>query len=247
MKKTTKALLLTLCAVVLVAGTVLGTLAYLTDRSTVENTFTVGNVDIKVDESAVEENGEPSTDPTTGETLPRTEEGNDYHLIPGEKYPKDPTMTVKAKSEDSYVRMILTIHNHSAVQAVIDNPVHGLTDYADLLGGWNEETWRYIGFTVDSTANTIAFEFRYFDTVNSTAIVPGGDADVVLPALFTELIIPGTLTGEELAALYGAGGTTAADGDFRMNVEGHAIQAATFADEDAAWVAFEQQYSAANP
>jgi predicted ribosomally synthesized peptide with SipW-like signal peptide len=41
MKNAKKAILLTLCAILLVAGSVAGTLAYLTDRSSVENTFTV--------------------------------------------------------------------------------------------------------------------------------------------------------------------------------------------------------------
>ena len=39
-----KSLLIVLCAVLLVAATVVGTLAFLTDRETVTNTFTVGDV-----------------------------------------------------------------------------------------------------------------------------------------------------------------------------------------------------------
>ena len=40
MKKTSKALLLGLCAVLLVAASILGTMAYLTDNAKVENSFT---------------------------------------------------------------------------------------------------------------------------------------------------------------------------------------------------------------
>ena len=46
MKNTKKTLILVLCAVAVMVASVWGTLAYLTDRSSVENTFTVGNVAI---------------------------------------------------------------------------------------------------------------------------------------------------------------------------------------------------------
>ena len=51
MKTKSKALLLTLCAVLLVAASVMGTMAYLTSTDKVENTFTVGNVKITLDEA----------------------------------------------------------------------------------------------------------------------------------------------------------------------------------------------------
>lgn len=47
MKTKSKALLLTLCAVLLVAASVLGTMAYLTSTDTVTNTFTIGQFDAK--------------------------------------------------------------------------------------------------------------------------------------------------------------------------------------------------------
>ena len=56
-KTKTKALLMSLCAVLLVAASVLGTMAYLTDSKDVKNTFTVGNVSIKLDEAKVNADG----------------------------------------------------------------------------------------------------------------------------------------------------------------------------------------------
>ena len=53
MKTRTKVLLLTLCAALLVCATVLATMAFLTDTAEVKNTFTVGNVDITLDEAKV--------------------------------------------------------------------------------------------------------------------------------------------------------------------------------------------------
>ena len=95
MKRTKKILSLALCAVLLVAATVATTVAYLTDDASVTNTFTVGNVDIKLDEAPVDENGEA----TSGERV--TE--NIYHLLPGHRYAKDPKVTVESQSEDCYL------------------------------------------------------------------------------------------------------------------------------------------------
>ena len=50
MKTKSKALLLTLCAVLLVTASVLGTMAYLTSQDQVVNTFTVGSVAIKLED-----------------------------------------------------------------------------------------------------------------------------------------------------------------------------------------------------
>lgn len=95
MKKTSKALLLALCAVLLVAASVMGTMAYLTSSDTVTNTFTVGKVAITLDEAPVGTDGKE----TTGERV----NANEYHLLPGHEYDKDPTVHVEANSEDSWI------------------------------------------------------------------------------------------------------------------------------------------------
>ena len=59
--KKLKVLGLSLCAVLLIAASVLGTLAYLTAQDTVTNTFTVGQVDITLDETKVTPDGVPVT------------------------------------------------------------------------------------------------------------------------------------------------------------------------------------------
>lgn len=98
MKTKSKALLLTLCAVLLVAASVMGTMAYLTSTDEVNNTFTVGNVKITLDEAKVNIDGTPVT---PAERV----KANEYKLLPGHTYTKDPTVTVKAVSESSYVRI----------------------------------------------------------------------------------------------------------------------------------------------
>lgn len=245
-----KSLVMVICAAVLLVGSLGATLAYLTDTASVTNTFTVGNVDIKIDETLVNEDGKPVDE--NGDLVEegnevRVEpsddwEGNEYHLLPGEKYLKDPMVTVNAGSEESYVRMILTVTNASAVQTIITN--NGLTDYADLFEGWNEEVWLYHGFEQDEENNTISFEFRYHETVDGFDVDDDGneiEKEVALSPLFTHIVVPGTASVEELAALYGE------NGDFTIQVEGHAIQAVGFEDDesstavDKAWAAFDVQ------
>lgn len=96
MKKKTKALMLVLCAVLLVTASVLGTMAYLTSTDEVTNTFTVGQVAITLDEAKVNEDGTPVPGAA------RVKE-NAYHLLPGHTYTKDPTVHVQANSEDSFI------------------------------------------------------------------------------------------------------------------------------------------------
>lgn len=73
MKTRNKALLLTFGAVLLVAASVFGTLAYLTATDTVTNTFTVGKMQITLDEALVDANGET----TDGDRVKK----NNYHHI----------------------------------------------------------------------------------------------------------------------------------------------------------------------
>ena len=218
MKNTKKILLCCICIIAVATASVLGTLAYLTDTDSAVNTFTVGRVQITIDEAKVNPDG------TLVEGADRVQK-NEYHLLPGMSYTKDPTLTVAADSEDAYVRMILTVHNASAVQAILDK--YNLGDFSVLIGGWDQNIWLYEGFNEDTTANTISFEFRYKE------IVEGSDSDNVLDALFDTLIVPGEITGEEMQALY--------DGGFKMEVFGHAIQATGFDTADYAWAAFDKQ------
>lgn len=100
MKTKSKALLLALCAVLLVAASVLGTMAYLTSQAEVTNTFTVGSVSITLDEAPVDANGKE----TTGARVTT----NSYKLMPGHEYDKDPTIHVAAGSEDCWLFVQIT-------------------------------------------------------------------------------------------------------------------------------------------
>ena len=124
-KTKTKALLMSLCAVLLVAASVLGTMAYLTDSKDVKNTFTVGNVSIDLDEAkvntdgkAIDKKGNVVTDLAKAERVA----GNSYKLLPGHTYVKDPTVTVLTPSVASYVRMKVTFNNAKAIIALCTDP-----------------------------------------------------------------------------------------------------------------------------
>lgn len=95
MKTGKKALLMTLCAVMLVVASVMGTMAYLTDTASVTNTFTVGKVEITLDEAPVNDMG----------VVVEGDRGtkNNYKLLPGHEYTKDPTIHVDKDSEDCWL------------------------------------------------------------------------------------------------------------------------------------------------
>lgn len=202
------------------AVSAMGTLAYLTDTDAAVNTFTVGKVNISLDEADVDEEGNLILD-EDGNPVERVK-GNEYHLVPGQTYIKDPTVTVAADSESAYVRMMVTVNCLAELNEIFAPDGAELTE---IFGEYAPETWIYAGKSTDEEENTITYEFRYLEKVE------GSETDEELPALFKTITVPGTITMEELKTLQ----------DLTITVTGHAIQAAGFADEDAAWAAFEEQ------
>ena len=222
MKNWKKSALLCLCAIALMAATVLGTMAWLTDQASVVNTMTVGKVDITVDEAKVNPDGTPVAGAN------RVKE-NKYHLIPGQTYTKDPTMTVMKDSEKAYVRILVTVNCYDKLTAIFGDSF--LPQY--FVSGWDNAVWVSTQeISEDAENNTATYEFRYKESVK-----PDGTSDVVLPALFTSFTIPGTLDGEDLESI----------NNLKITVTGHAIQATGFDDDDAAWAAFDAQVAPANP
>ena len=219
MKNAKKILALLLCAVLLVGASVAGTVAYLTSQDSVTNTFTVGKVQITLDEAAVDTDGNYVTN---HDNRVKT---NDYHLMPGHTYTKDPTVTVKQPSDSSYVRMLVNVTNIQNLEAVFtDASYYGADDVfllQNLVDGWDPTLWVYEGYT--ETDNIGTYEFRYFAAVDAK----GGD--VVLDDLFETITIPGEdVTSDNIAYL-----------DYvEIGVVAQAIQADGFADADAAWAAF---------
>ena len=229
MKKLTKTLLLVLCAILLVAGSVLGTVAYLTSQDQVVNTFTVGNVQIYLDEIDYDKS---ETAPEVGVT--GRDKANEYHLLPGHEYDKDPTVTVKANSEECFVRMIMTINKQNELDKIFDeiNAIRAKNDQdpisiADVLVGSDTDKW--VPYSEKEVGNTRVYEFRYYQAVTA------GSTNKALEPLFTDIVMPDEVTNAQLATLYVEG----AKDNLKIDVVAHAIQADGFeGDADAAWAAF---------
>lgn len=96
MKKNIKIIAVIACIALLATTSVLSTLAYLKSKDSVENTFTVGKVAITLDESKVDEYGVATEEQTRVKN-------NNYKLIPGHLYTKDPVVHFLAGSEASYI------------------------------------------------------------------------------------------------------------------------------------------------
>lgn len=222
MKTAKKAMLMTLCAIILVVATVFGTMAYLTSKDEVVNTFTVGNVAIKLDEAKVDTNGSP----IAGAARVKT---NEYKLMPGHTYTKDPTIHVDAASEDCFIRAKVTLTNAKEWIAIA-------TKYADnkvenIIKGTDDNIWWVSQPAVDETANTVTYTFVYkneshTDELGKRIWTSTDSKDLVL---FNEIAIPGGLTNDELKDV----------GDSKITVVAEAIQADGFDTETAAWAAFE--------
>lgn len=224
MKNKGKVLALTLSAAALVAASVFGTMAYLTDADTVTNTFTVGKVGLTLDEAIVNTAGQPLKDNEVVEKVEdadrtnETKAGNAYHLLPGHTYVKDPTVTIDANSEESYVRMMVEV---TFIDSLTDAEL--ATSLDTIFTGYDSTKWIRSDKTVSEDKKVINYEYRYFKTVDGTA--------EELEPLFTAITVPGEYDNEQIAFLQ----------DMRIVINAHAIQADGFADADTAWTAFGEQ------
>lgn len=266
MRFSKKTIALALCIVMCMSMTALGTVAYLTARDTVTNTFTIGNIGITVDETKVSENGDPIVfvdlnkdgdfndegedegklnseymDEYEGYIQPIRDKANEYKLIPGKVYLKDPTMFVHAGSESAYLRMLVTIHKINEIAEILNT-----SDYMEIFNslvlGFNSENWYLHHVHPQGEDEDFAtYEFRYQDAEGNEIAYAPEDKDLELP-LFTDIQIPTGLTAEFIEEN--------SMKDFAITIEGHAIQSAVFEDNedqeaaaDAAWAAFDVQYS----
>lgn len=166
MKKKTLALLL---ALVLVFGAAVGgTIAYLTDTTDpVTNTFTVGEVDITLDEAKVNEYG------VVDQNADRVK-ANNYKLIPGHTYAKDPTIHVAAGSEDCWLF------------AKIDNGL-GTAATLTMVEGWIEidttnHVWAYNTKVSAGADVTVFSQFTFSNEITATQLTSYNGKTIVVTA-----------------------------------------------------------------
>lgn len=204
-------------SLIAIASTII-TFALLTfETDTLVNTFTVGQVSLKLDETDVDETGTPI--PNANRVT-----GNEYKLIPGKEYVKDPTMTVLSGSEASYVRILVTITKAKEIKEVFGS------DFLPekYVTGWDKTKWINTNIK-ENDDNSITYEFRYHKVV--TGYVDGKKQEVVLEPLFNKFTAPESLTSEDLKKIEG----------FEIKVVGHGIQATGFKSAEEAWAAFDEE------
>ena len=221
MKK--KSILMAAIAVMLVAVLVVGgTLAYFTDTKSATNTFTVGDVKIKLDESNV---NDPDGDRVTS---------NEYTgMLPGIQYKKDPVVT-NTGNNDAYVRAVVTI----------ENGMNWLGFYYD-----DASTFPQVEAFEKLICNTLGtgWEIVGFKNVMSTQDHPTSDTVVTLEykgvlkaggvtsAMFKNIMLPAKMTTNDITT------RVAQNGVFHIDVVAQAIQADGFASWNDAFAAFDAQ------
>lgn len=200
MKSKKKVFLTVLCAAALVVASVLGTMAFLTSTDTAENTFTVGNVAITLDESPVDTAGNV----VSGDRVDK----NNYKLIPGHKYTKDPIIHVAQGSENSWV-FVKVVNNLEGAEAdSVDNGYKNI-DAQIKANGWEQ--------LKDENGNDVAGVY-YKSNVNAL----DGAKDL---KVFQEFKAKDDLTTNDITAY----------NDQKIIVTGYAIQADGFTTAKAAW------------
>lgn len=123
--KFSKKIILTLMSVLLVFCSIIGgTVAWLiADTDPVVNTFTYGDININLDETDTELDGDDN---------PNT---NDYPMIPGNPITKDPKVTFKANSENAWLFVKLdesaNFDDFMEYTVILDDPAT-----TDVVEGW---------------------------------------------------------------------------------------------------------------
>ena len=133
MKKRSIALLL---AVVMLVGVVAGgTLAWLYAQSIeVTNTFTVGDINVKLDEADLKEGTndifiKADGSETTVIADAKRVQTNSYQLIPGTTYPKDPKVTIEGNANNVDAYLFIKLEEGDTATYL---------EYTLKLDGWNE-------------------------------------------------------------------------------------------------------------
>ena len=147
-------------------------MAYLTDTAEVKNEFTVGKVEITLDEADVNPDGTYVTDENSRVTA------NDYKLMPGKTYIKDPVVHVADDSENSYLFVKM------------ENGIAAIEGEESVVEQMEAKGW----VKVNGTENI----YVYTQGGTLAVVEAGEDVDV-----FEEFTILGTVDNETLSEYTG--------------------------------------------
>lgn len=160
MKK--KIISLCLVTALFVLVTTGASLAYFTDKDAKTNTFTLGNVDIELNE---EQWAQPNA------------------AVPDVEYAKDPVVKNIGKN-DAWIRVDVTLSDAGAFTDAAR--AHQITDLATIFAGHDETKWTLAGTPLyDQEADTLTYSYYY-----NTVLTAGVSTDplftsVRIPAAFS--------------------------------------------------------------
>lgn len=208
-----------LCVTLVALAAIGATFAYLTDSKTVKNTFTVGDVKIKLDETNV---NAPEGDRVTSNT---------YNVYPGAVVTKDPIVHNTGKN-GAYVRAVVTIEDGMNWLGLYNENVWTAPQEAAFNAMINNtlgEGWELVDIAYDmSGPNHPTSDF--VATLKYTKVLEAGKDTT---AMFSQIAFPTKLTGKDVTTLIGQ------NGEFGINVVAQAIQADGFENWVDAFAAYD--------
>lgn len=143
-----------LCVTLVALAAIGATFAYLTDTKTVDNTFTMGNVAIKLDETNV---NDPTGDRVTS---------NAYHVYPGAVVKKDPIVHNVGENA-AYIRATVNVSNWMNLCAAyypesgFEFTKPGYEKSLELLVGTLGEGWSVVGVEAGDTFTIGQFDAKF--------------------------------------------------------------------------------------
>lgn len=253
-KRGYKSLALILALVLVVGSVVGGTVAWLiADTDPVVNTFTYGDIDLKLDETVTDEKGNPVD--ADGDGNPdKTTEGNEYEMTPGEEYLKDPAVTVLAGNEACW--LFVKLEEKGGVTVTNADGSTTTYDFDDYLTYAVADGWTQL---VDAEGKEV--EGVWFRQVDEDTDDTGVTYEVLKD---NKISVLGTVTKDMLNALDNNGQDAATATYPSLSVTAYAVQYSGFEAEVSdgatestaeqlnaaallAWQAVEEQNTTANP
>lgn len=211
-----KKLTLVVTCIVLVAAMVIGgTLAYFTDTKTANNTFTMGNVKIALDETNVKD---PEGDRVTS---------NEYDVYPGQTVTKDPIVHNTGKN-GAYIRATVNVYNWMNLVAAYypdfkeTFPNDGYKAALNLLVGELGEGWSVVDVVAGDTFTIGQFDAKF--VLKYDGVLAAG-ADTT--AMFQTVTIPAGIDNANASSFQS------------VKVVAQAIQADGFDTWEAAFAAYD--------
>ncbi len=217
MKK--KILALSMCIALAAIAIVGASLAYFTDTKTAANTFTMGDVKIKLDETNINnQEGDRVT-------------SNDYDVYPGAVVTKDPIVHNTGKN-GAWVRAIVTVENGMNWLGLYNDNVWTAPQedaFNALINNTLGEGWELVDIAYDMSGPDHPTS-DFVATLKYTTVL---NASTDTSAMFSQIAFPAKMTGNDVTT------RIAQNGEFGIDVVAEAIQADGFDTWEEAFAAFD--------